>query len=152
MTALRPLATSTRAGACERGATQTSSATVRFLAGQGSPVAPCLYRVLHFLIASDVGIALRASEGTITLNHRVCVAGWVVCDTVESAIGARPGVSGPHAEVWPVLNVWAESVKYGFSRLNVSLIVEADGLLCFGITVNGGFCDVGAILDRKSVV
>src|SRR5699024_547232 len=69
-----------------------------------------------------------------------------VGDTVVAAVRAGPFLAGPHSEVWPVLNVWAKSVKYGFSRLNVSLIVEADGLLCFSVTVNGGFCDVGTVL------
>src|SRR5699024_5614066 len=106
----------------------------------------CVCWVLEFAVSSNVGSAFLALECFVPGYVRVCFAGWVVCDTVESAIGARPGATRPHAQVWPILNVWAKSVKYGLSRLNVPLIIPLDGLLCFGITVNGGFCDIGAVL------
>src|SRR5699024_6842456 len=104
-----------------------------------------LNRVLHFLIASNVGIALRASEGTVTLNHCVCVAGWVVGDSVESAVRARPFLSGELADVWVVLNPRAKSVVRAFCRLDVPAIVGADFLLRLHVAINSGLSNFGVV-------
>src|SRR5699024_822693 len=109
-------------------------------------VNPCVCWVGEFAVASNVGSAFLALECFVSGYVRICFSGAVVGDSVESAVGAGPFLAGPHAHVRPVLNVWAESVKYGFSRLNVSFVVTLDGLLRFGITVDGCLCDVGTVL------
>src|SRR5699024_10165568 len=56
--------------------------------------------------------------------------------SVESAVRARPFLSGELADVWVVLNPRAKSVVRAFCRFDIPAIVGADFLLRFHVTIN----------------
>src|SRR5699024_2026555 len=64
----------------------------------------------------------------------------------EPTARARPFLACPHAEVWPVLNVWAESVEYGFGCLDISFVVALQLLLRFLVTGDCCMRNVGTVL------
>src|SRR5699024_2576763 len=71
----------------------------------------CVCWVCEFAVSSNVCSAFLALECFVSGYVCVCFAGWVVCDSVEPAVRAGPFLAGPHAQVWCVFDVWAESVE-----------------------------------------
>src|SRR5699024_3688979 len=94
------------------------------------------------------GSAFLALECFVPGYVRICLAGWVVCDAVEPAVGARPFLTRPHGEVRHGLDVWAQPVEECLGCFNVSFVVEPEAFLCFRVTGEGGVSNTGLVFVR----